>query len=94
MQQEAHYRKHSQVKMVYITHEPTDSGVKYQIHLVFDEDEGAETSSVTIDDKRKIAKSIWEEIVIVGDIPRSHGMEFEGIFSQGQKLIPEGGAAA
>lgn len=94
MQQEAHYRKHSQVKLVYITYEPTDSGVKYQIHLVFDEDEGAETASVTIEDKREIAKDIFKEIVLVGDILRSHGMEFEGVFWQGENLIPEGGEAA
>ncbi|MFQ6072101.1 MAG: hypothetical protein ACE5KT_05290 [Methanosarcinales archaeon] len=81
MTTEAHFLKHSRVKLVYLTYDDT----KYKINLVFDE-----KASLRDDAKEEIAKEIWEEIEAVKEILANNGIEFQGVFSynDNKMLIP------
>lgn len=88
MLQEAHFRKHSRVKLVYLTHREESSGgiTKYQIQMIFDED-----IRTTDDQKQKIANEIWGEVEKVRQILEGEGIILEGIFEGKRQLLPTQG---
>ena len=81
MLQEAHFRKHSRVKLVYLTYYKDDDNIKYRIQMVFDPD-----INITDNQKRKIAGEIWKEVEKVKDILKKNGLYFEGVFEDEKQL--------
>lgn len=88
IRQEAHFRKHSRVKLVYLTH----ADGRYQFHMIFNEALG-----ISQEQKKELAKEIWQELeraeggevkADVRDVLARHGFEFEGVFSEGERLFP------
>jgi hypothetical protein len=81
MRQEAHFFKHSQVKLVYITSHD-DS---YRFNMTFSEELGG----ITKDQKLALAKEVWMEVTKgVQCVLRQGGISFEGVFSGGERLYP------
>lgn len=82
MLQEAHFRKHSVVKLVYLAHrEQVSSGDAYRIQMVFDNE-----IKVTDEQKSRIAGEIWKEIENVRQLLSESGITVEGIF-EGERRI-------
>ena len=81
MRQEAHFYKHSRVKLVYLTNE----NQQHRFNMVFDK-----PAKLTICQKRKLAKEIWREYSAVKEILEDR-VQFEGVFSEGDKIYPSNG---
>lgn len=86
IRQEAHFRKHSRVKLVYLTYEGG-----YRFNMVFDESRGR----LTDEQKKELAKELWNELVNqktglndVQEVLQQSDIIFEGVYSEGGKIFP------
>lgn len=87
MLQEAHFRKHSRVKLVYLTYRDGPSNFPvYHIQMIFDME-----NSITLRDKQKIAGEIWKEVKKVNNILSDNDLYFEGVFEGDTRLQPAEG---
>jgi len=79
MRQEAHFYKHSRVKLVYLT----GQNQRYQFNMTFDQ-------AVKLSDQQKVelAKGLWKEYTAVKKVIEGNGIQFEGVFSRGNKIYP------
>jgi len=83
MRQEAHYYKHSMVKIIYLTYHDN----KFQINMVFDH---KLTNKKNL--RQQYASGIWQELgtnnLEVYNILKENGIEFEGIYCENTKIYP------
>jgi hypothetical protein len=77
MAQEAHFRKHSCVKLVYMV--PTDPTQQvYKIYMTFDKELELDKQQ-----RKEIAKEVWEEVKKVSHVLQKSSINFDGIFDAG-----------
>lgn len=79
MRQQAHFYKHSRVKLVYLT--MIDQ--QHRFNMIFDEE-----AKLTPGQEKKLAAGIWQEYQAVEAIIADNGILFEGVFSKGDKIYP------
>lgn len=74
-----HFLKHSRIKMVYLTpiKNQDQNGISYRIHMIFDSNH-----AMAIDQKKKLAKEIWDEAERVSVVLQKYGILFEGVFDE------------
>ena len=73
-----HFLKHSRIKLVYMTHgKKSEQEISYCIHMIFDSD-----YAMSIDQKKELAKEIWDEAEHVSVVLQEHGIFFEGVFDE------------
>jgi hypothetical protein len=80
MMQEAHFYKHSRVKLVYLTFQ--EAG--YQVQMMFEEE-------VPPERKKSLAGDIWDEVQPIKQLLEQHGINVTGIFDgvSGERLMPQ-----
>ncbi len=82
MRQQAHFYKHSRVKLVYLTM----ANQQHRFNMTFDE-----AARLTPEQEKKLAEGIWNEYQAVEGILEDSGIRFEGVFSRGKRIYPSDG---